>query len=139
MPIKLKGSVRGQRALVANLFEGIRGIRAGCQRQTLATGVAVQVEAFNRAPVDEDFMRQQIRLVLSKGSLAFEVGYYDPDFAEHGDGENYGVHQELGFEHYLTGQVVRNPHIEPAYRVNEPAYRNGIRREVLAAIARMAV
>jgi hypothetical protein len=136
MPVKLKASVRGQRGLVANLFAGVRGIEQGVRRQTLKSAVRVHQDAYRRAPVDEDVMRQLIRLQVSKAGLAFEVGYYDADFAAIGQ-ENYGAFQELGFHHYGSGDFIRNPHIEPAFHAEDRAYRDGIRREVQLAIARM--
>lgn len=144
MAIKLKASVRGQRGLVANLFELDRTIQRGVRRQTVASGARVQAHAIQLAPYDDDktidpdfHMRDQIRLVLSKGGLAFEVGYYDADFAVVGQ-ENYGAFQELGFTHYQSGEFIRNPHIEPAFHAEDRAYRLGIRREVINAIARMS-
>lgn len=135
-------SVRGQRGLAANFFAADREIAEAVRLHTLSTGVRVHAGAVERAPVDlsedaDDFvMREKIRLMVSPGGLAFEVGYLESDFSE-ADQPPYFIFQEEGFHHYLTGEYIRNPHLEPAYRAEERNYRDGVRSAVLAAIARL--
>lgn len=141
MPIRLSASVRGQRGLIANLFRCDKAITENCRKQTVRTGVKVQQLAFQLAPVSEDdadsfHMRDQIRLEFTPGGLGFEVGYDETDFTKAGEAP-YGVYQELGFTHYLSGEFIRNPHIEPAYRSEDRNYRIGVRNAVIAAIAQL--
>lgn len=139
MPIRLSAAVRGQRGLIVNLFRCDRAIEDRVRRQTVRTGVRVQQTAFQLAPVSESdpdsfHMRDKIRLEFSPGGLAFTVGYAESDFTAEGKAP-YGVFQELGFIHYLSGEFIRNPHIEPGFRAEDRNYRLGIRSAVIQAIA----
>src|SRR5688500_18778424 len=133
---RLTLSVRGQRGLAANLHAADKQISEAVRLVTLETAVRVHAGAQERAPKDTGFMTDHIRIDMSPGGLAFEVGYREDDFLR-ADLPPYFIFQELGFHHYATGEYIRNPHLEPAYRAEERGYRNGIRTAVRDAIARL--
>jgi hypothetical protein len=133
--VRLTLSLRGDRAMVANLFRTEADIVAEIVAHNREIGERVRERAFVLAPVDKEFMRERIKLRLSETGLVFEVGYDESDFAAAGK-PPYFKYQELGFTHWRSGEFIRNPHLEPAFREFDQAYRAGIRARVQQALAR---
>lgn len=136
--IRLELSTRETSALVANLHRYDDTIVADLVALNLATSESIRALAYALAPVDQDFMRQQIKVAMSRDGLTFEVGYDDRDFVAAGQPPYYWW-QELGFTHYITGELIRNPHLEPAHRQHAAPYHNAVRQRVQLAIRTLSV
>jgi len=131
--IRLELSVRETSGFIANLHRYDDAITADLVALNLSTSEQIRALAYQLAPVDQDFMRQQIKVAMSPNGLTFEVGYEDKDFLEAGLPPYYWW-QELGFTHYLSGRFIRNEHLAPAHRQYEAPYHNAVRQRVQQAI-----
>lgn len=130
--------VRGNAALIANIYSGDAAVLAGMQRATRVTMKDVYEMAFMDAPRDTNWMADHIRYEISANELAFSV-YLDPsDF--------------VGITNPINGKIMpfyppwvefgemgrpAQPFLWPAYAVHEPIYKARIGSEAKRAIRRM--
>ena len=72
---------------------------------------AVQGRAAAKAPVDTGNLKGSIK-AKDHGKLLWWVEAW-PD---------YGLYQELGFRHWITGQFIQNPYMVPAVEATQKEY-----------------
>jgi hypothetical protein len=96
-------SVGGIRLDTTRLDEIIRETPQRAEEIVKAGAFAVQGEAATRAPFDTGALRNSI-MAESVGKLRWQVH----------DGVEYGIYQELGFHHFLSGAFIQNPFMIPA-------------------------
>lgn len=86
--------------------------------QAIVKGAAfsVQGEAAKRAPVDTSALANSIEAVQA-GPYLWRVQ----------DGVEYGVFQELGFTHHLSGEFIQNPFMVPAVEFVRPHFERNWR------------
>jgi hypothetical protein len=81
---------------------------------------AIEGDAKTRAPIDTSALRNSIKT---------ETNYQgDPLRAVVTDGVEYGIYQELGFHHYISGQFIQNPFMIPALEAERPKFKKAMRR-----------
>jgi len=89
-------------------------------RVVRASAFAVEGDAKTRAPIDTSALRNSIKT---------ETNYEgDPLRAAVEDGVEYGIYQELGFHHHISGQFIQNPFMIPALEAERPKFEKEIRR-----------
>jgi hypothetical protein len=116
-----KLSVRGQKAVIANMNNWRTNVLRRLRTHTAQTGVEVRDMAKTVSPYRTGRMRRSITLNLSPKGFAFEV-FYDPQvFARDGE-PYYAVFVELG-----TRLMPAWPTISWAYDINAPRYAAGVR------------
>jgi len=127
-----------QRATIANLRQYGRTSIAALQRVTARSGARAQAAAFRFAPVDTEYMRTHIHLVLSAQRMAYQIGYDESDFTGTGRPPYY-IFQELGFRHWLSGAFIQNAHLRPAFEQEHPRYLREVAQALRTSAQRMAV
>jgi hypothetical protein len=78
---------------------------------------AVMGHAIDKAPVDLGALKNSIEAEERKGPLDWWVH----------DGMEYGIFQELGFHHYITGVFIQNPFMVPAVEKVRPEWNKNWR------------
>ena len=84
-------------------------IQLEIQKNLMQLAQPIVQEAKRLAPVKTGALRQSIKARLS-GWLNVQVQ----------DGVNYGVYQELGFYHPISGRWIQNPFLFPAMQIKFP-------------------
>lgn len=83
-------------------------------------------EARVLAPVDTGALRDSIR-VKHSGWMNAHVR----------DAVYYGVYQEIGFYHWITGKWIQHPFLYPALQIKTPEVLKNLREMVFTKIKRM--
>jgi len=83
-------------------------------------------EARKLAPVDTGALRDSIKIKHS-GWMQAHVR----------DGVYYGVYQEMGFYHWITGRHIANPFLFPALMIKTPEVLANLKNMVFTKIERM--
>lgn len=127
---------RTQRATVGNLRQYGRDTVRDLAVLTEKSGARVLRTAQRLAPRDSGYMVSRIRLVISAKRLAWQLGYDESDFIGRGLAF-YPVFQELGFRHWLSGEFIQNPHLRPAFLIEQPRYLRETAAMLRRGVARM--
>jgi hypothetical protein len=85
-----------------------------------AGAFAVEGEAKTRAPVDTTALQNSIQAEERSGPLRWWAH----------DGVEYGIYQELGFHHWISGAFIQNPFMVPAVEHIRPQW-NKMWRDLL--------
>jgi len=86
----------------------------------------IKEEAQRLAPVDTGALRDSIR-VKHSGWMQAHVR----------DAVPYGVYQEMGFYHWITGEHIANPFLVPALQIKTPEVLGNLKTMVFTKIERM--
>jgi len=89
-------------------------------RAVRTSAFAVEAGAKVRAPHETYALRNSI-----KTKTNYEG---DPLRAIVHDEVGYGIYQELGFHHYISGQFIQNPFMIPALEAERPKFEKAMRR-----------
>lgn len=80
----------------------------------------VEGTASQLAPVDTSALKNSIQAEEHSGPLRWWVH----------DGVEYGLFQEIGFTHWISGQFIQNPFMVPAVEQHRPAWDDAWRRHL---------
>lgn len=126
--------VTGLKGLVANLHRAKKGTQQQIRKVNLRMARQTRDLARQLAPMDTGNLRESITYEISEGGLVFHV-FHDPAF--YPDGVNYGILQEFGFRHPISGEFIQNPHLLPAADAMAGTYSAEISRAVRRAMNQM--
>jgi HK97 gp10 family phage protein len=96
------------------------------------TAERVRARAYELAPVDTGFMREQIKVRTSPGGYVYEVGYDEADFEAAGL-PGYFVFQEFG-----TSKMPAQPHLFRAAEEGRQFFAREMERRLKAVARRQA-
>jgi hypothetical protein len=105
--------VTGIRLDTAELDRLTAELTPKAERVIKSTAFAVQGEAAKRAPVDTTALATSINAKPVQ-TLLWRVS----------DGMEYGIYQELGFHHWLSGRFIQNAFMVPAVEFIRPHFES---------------
>jgi HK97 gp10 family phage protein len=123
--------VRETSGLAANFYAADREVTRAMKRVMRDGAELVRDVTQALAPIDTGFMQENVEMKISRGGLAFEVGWDAAKFFAIGEAF-YPFFQEFG-----TVKMRAQPSLGPAYRYAEPIIRADTRAVITAAIERL--
>lgn len=124
---RLKLTVRGQKALIANLKATNHESRERFRVTTRTFAQRIRDRAAQLAAKDTGYMARSTKYKLSADELTFEAGWWVEDFLPH------GLPFYPPFVEFGTSQQAAQPALGPAYEESMPDYVAAIREDIRRA------
>ncbi len=121
---------RNYGAARANLYAAQRSVKRDAIRAVARVAEAVRADAYRRAAVDTSFMRDHIKVFISQGGMAYEVGWRAADFF----GEGHPFYPF--FVEYGTVNQPAQPALVPAAQMGRQMLAGEITKAIRNAAAR---
>lgn len=127
----VKLTITGTEGVVRNMFALDKLAVEGMKKAVRRSGRRVQRGTKQLCPEDTGWMKEHVRLDISRTELTFEVGWRAEDFVDSPTGRFYPPYVEYG-----TSRNKAQPSLTPTWETEHPRFTGDIRAEVQKAIRR---